>query len=89
MLLRPGPIKALLNARFQEGEDDVERVPRVYIRATRDNVVKPAQQDAMIKRWPPAEVYTLECDHSPYFSAPFMLSGLLLKAATSLGMLKY
>ncbi|XP_019184407.1 PREDICTED: methylesterase 17-like [Ipomoea nil] len=89
MLLRPGPIKALLNARFQEGEDDVERIPRIYIRSMHDNVVKPVQQDAMIKRWPAAAVYTLECDHSPFFSAPFMLSGLLLRAATSLGMLKY
>ncbi|PHU14138.1 hypothetical protein BC332_15343 [Capsicum chinense] len=81
MLLRPGPIQALTSARFKEGED-AEEVPRVYIRTAYDRVVKPEQQDAMIKKWPPQHVYTLESDHSPFFSAPLLLFGLLIKAAS-------
>ncbi|TKY56388.1 Methylesterase 17 [Spatholobus suberectus] len=80
MLLRPGPILALRSARFTE-DGDVEKVPRVYIRTRHDSVVKPEQQEAMIKRWPPLSVYELDSDHSPFFSTPFLFFGLLVKAA--------
>ncbi|XP_054788444.1 methylesterase 17-like [Prosopis cineraria] len=85
MLLRPGPIQALTNTRFtEEGEEGgVEKVPRVYIKTMQDKVLKPEQQEAMIKRWPPSSVYELDTDHSPFFSAPFVLFGLLVKAAAS------
>lgn len=86
MLLRPGPILALQSARFKEDAEMVERVGRIYIKTMHDNVVKPEQQEAMIKRWPPSQVHVLDSDHSPFFSAPFSLFGLLLKvAATSAG----
>ncbi|XP_059456309.1 methylesterase 17 [Corylus avellana] len=84
MLLRPGPIKALLAARFVD-DHNVDKVRRIYIKTTHDRVVKPEQQDAMIKRWPPSEIYVLDSDHSPFFSAPFLLFGFLLKAVTSCG----
>lgn len=84
MLLRPGPIQALASARFKEGEG-AEEVPRIYITTAYDRVVKPEQQDAMIKKWPPKNVYTLESDHSPFFSAPLLLFGLLIKVASSIG----
>ncbi|KAG6737717.1 hypothetical protein POTOM_059245 [Populus tomentosa] len=85
MLLRPGPILALSSARFKEENDDIDKVRRVYIKTTHDHVVKPHQQEAMIKRWPPSEVYALDSDHSPLFSTPFLLFGLLIKAAASVG----
>ncbi|KAK5832745.1 hypothetical protein PVK06_016548 [Gossypium arboreum] len=86
MLLRPGPILALQSARFKEGGEMVEKVGRIYIKTMHDNVIKPEQQEAMIKRWPPSQVHVLDSDHSPFFSAPFSLFGLLLKvAATSAG----
>ncbi|KAJ1431719.1 Alpha/Beta hydrolase fold [Sesbania bispinosa] len=81
MLLRPGPILALTSARFTKDGDEVEKVPRVYIRTRHDSVVKAEQQEAMIKRWPPLSVYELDSDHSPFFSTPFLLFGLLVKAA--------
>lgn len=85
MLLRPGPVQALISAKFgeNEGEGEGEQVPRIYVRTTQDNVIKPEQQEAMIKKWPPSHVYVLEADHSPFFSAPFLLFGLLVKAAVS------
>ncbi|XP_038719569.1 methylesterase 17-like isoform X1 [Tripterygium wilfordii] len=86
MLMRPGPLMALTGAKFKDMEDEgAESVARVYIKTMYDNVVKAEQQDAMIKRWPPAEVFVLETDHSPFFSSPFLLFGFLLKAATSIG----
>ncbi|KAI3778066.1 hypothetical protein L2E82_07064 [Cichorium intybus] len=85
MLLRPGPIYALLNAQFPEISEGVEKVPRVYIKTMYDRVVKPEQQDSMISKWPPSHVYSLESDHSPNFSSPFALFGLLVKVAASIG----
>ncbi|KAK7353504.1 hypothetical protein VNO80_18953 [Phaseolus coccineus] len=82
MLLRPGPVLALTSAQFREDDGEVvEKVPRVYIRTRHDKVVKAGQQEAMIQKWPPSTVYELDTDHSPFFSSPFLLFGLLLKAA--------
>ncbi|XP_050209624.1 methylesterase 17 [Mercurialis annua] len=86
MLLRPGPIQALQSAQFKKEEEDddgIEKVKRVYIKTLQDHVLTPQQQDAMINRWPPSQVYALDSDHSPFFSSPFLLFGLLLKAAAS------
>lgn len=83
MLLRPGPILALQSARFPQG-NEVDKVPRVYIKTMYDHVIKPEQQEAMIKKWPPSNVYALESDHSPFFSSPFVLFGLLVKAAAAI-----
>uniref|UniRef100_UPI001CB913C1 methylesterase 17-like n=1 Tax=Erigeron canadensis TaxID=72917 RepID=UPI001CB913C1 len=85
MLLRPGPLCAILNARFPEANESIEKVPRVYIKTMYDNVVKPHQQDSMIAKWPPSQVYVLESDHHPNFSSPFALFGLFAKVAASIG----
>ncbi|XP_047960892.1 methylesterase 17 isoform X2 [Salvia hispanica] len=85
MLLRPGPVQALVTAKFPLAEKDEDEVPRIYIKTTQDNVIKAEQQEAMISKWPPQHVYVLESDHSPFFSAPFLLFGLLVKAAVSFG----
>ncbi|KAL5720776.1 hypothetical protein ACHQM5_013413 [Ranunculus cassubicifolius] len=82
MLLKPGPVRALQGAQFKE-EENVDQVRRVYIKAMHDRVLKPIQQDAMTKKWPPSHVFALESDHSPFFSAPFELFGLLVKVSSS------
>ncbi|CAN6569109.1 unnamed protein product [Malus baccata var. baccata] len=87
MLLRPGPLLAITSARFAE-DSVIDKVPRVYFRTLHDHVVKPGQQEAMVKRWPPSEVYVLDSDHSPMFSTPFLLFGFLVKVAASFGGLK-
>ncbi|XP_019430934.1 PREDICTED: methylesterase 17-like [Lupinus angustifolius] len=82
MLLRPGPMVALTSAKFRD-DGEVEKVPRVFIKTKHDKVVTPEQQEAMIKRWSPCTVYELDSDHSPFFSTPFLLFGLLVKLAAS------
>ncbi|XP_071707714.1 methylesterase 17 [Rutidosis leptorrhynchoides] len=84
MLLRPGPVYALQHTRFKEGNEGVEKVPHIYIKTMYDRVMKPEQQDNMIVRWPPSNVYVLESDHSPNFSSPFVLCGILVKASQSI-----
>ncbi|KAE9608778.1 hypothetical protein Lal_00020196 [Lupinus albus] len=83
MLLRPGPVLALRSAQFKYDDSEAEKVPRMFIKTKHDKVVKPEQQEAMIKKWLPCTVYELDSDHSPFFSAPFLLFGLLVKAAAS------
>ncbi|XP_020229098.1 methylesterase 17 isoform X2 [Cajanus cajan] len=82
MLLKPGPVLALTRAQFRE-DGEVEKVARVYIMTRHDKVVKAEQQEAMINKWPPCTVYQLDSDHSPFFSTPFLLFALLLKASAS------
>ncbi|CAB4312336.1 unnamed protein product [Prunus armeniaca] len=84
MLLRPGPMLALQGAQFERTADAADCVPRVYIKTMQDHVIKPEQQDAMIKRWPPSQVFVLDSDHSPFFSTPTVLFGLLVKALASI-----
>ncbi|KAJ0263762.1 Methylesterase 17 [Hirschfeldia incana] len=88
LLMRPGPLLALTTTKVEEEEKEQEveeYVPRVYIKTLHDRVIKPEQQEAMMKRWPPREAYEVDSDHSPFFSNPFVLFGLLIKAAVSVG----
>ncbi|KAK9682719.1 hypothetical protein RND81_10G091700 [Saponaria officinalis] len=82
MLMRPFTL-AISEAKWEENEES-KRVDRIYIKTLQDRVLKPQQQDAMIMKWPPSQVYTIDSDHSPFFSAPFVLSSLLAKVALSL-----
>ncbi|KAL5991343.1 hypothetical protein ACLOJK_012250 [Asimina triloba] len=84
MLVRRGPAMALQSAKFEAGEETVDEVKRVYVKSAHDLVLKPEQQDVMIKKWPPSQVYTLATDHSPFFSAPSELFGVLIQAAASI-----
>ncbi|PRQ34837.1 putative carboxylesterase [Rosa chinensis] len=53
MLLSPGPVMALQGAHRSEGNgDEVDCVPRVYIKTMNDRILKPEQQDAKNKRRP-------------------------------------
>ncbi|XP_062183234.1 methylesterase 17-like [Phragmites australis] len=83
ILLRPWPA-ALSTSRFGRVDDGVEStvsaVRRVYIKTADDHMVKPEQQEAMIRRWPPGEVMVMDTDHSPFFSAPEHLLELILKS---------
>ena len=46
------------------------RVPRFYVECTKDRAISIAKQRQMHAALPCARVFTLETDHSPFFSAP-------------------
>ncbi|CAO2816061.1 unnamed protein product [Amaranthus hypochondriacus] len=81
LLLRPAPM-VLTKAKYEEATKESENVNRIYIKTLQDRVMKLEQQENMIKRWAPSQVYAIDSDHSPFFSNPLVLSGLLLKVAT-------
>uniref|UniRef100_A0A803PVN8 Uncharacterized protein n=1 Tax=Cannabis sativa TaxID=3483 RepID=A0A803PVN8_CANSA len=80
MVLRPAPLRAFQDATFVEGPCS-DSVRRVYIKTLQDRVIKQEQQDAMIRRWPPSQIFLSDTDHSPAFSNPRGLVRLLLQAA--------
>ena len=53
-------------------------VHKVYICGTLDRVIPITLQRAMLRRHACDEILQLECDHSPFFSAPKALASILL-----------
>ncbi|MBS7545863.1 alpha/beta fold hydrolase [Ancylobacter oerskovii] len=62
-----------------------DRVRRFYVEGTADRAVSLAYQRAMTAETPCEEVFTLDGDHSPFFSAPAALAGLLDDVARRVG----
>lgn len=56
-------------------------VPRYYIATTEDNAIPPDIQQYMYTLQPCEDVYTIDSDHSPFFSRPSRLTGILLRIA--------
>lgn len=53
-------------------------IPRYYITTTKDRAVGPSLQKAMYTAQPPTKLYTLDADHSSYFSATDELVKIIL-----------
>jgi pimeloyl-ACP methyl ester carboxylesterase len=60
-------------------------VSRFYTEGLRDNAVSIAYQRAMTSRMPCERVYTLDCDHSPFFSETISLVEILDEVARMKG----
>ena len=55
MLLKPQPVRALMDAKFGDDDDGkIDDVPRVYIKTMDDNLMPSDRQDDMIEQWPPS-----------------------------------
>ncbi len=66
---------------FSTTHERFGRVPRYYIECLRDRVVPLAVQRAMRTGVPFLGVYSLDTDHSPFFSAPEELAAILHRIA--------
>ena len=66
--LRPQPI-SISTTPVTLTDDRYGSVPRWYIECTLDNAVRIARQRAMVKTLP-CKVITMECGHTPFYSAP-------------------
>lgn len=61
--------------------DNYASVPKSYIRCDQDRTIPPEYQRTMTEAWPEADVYAMDCSHSPFFADPVRLAGLLSKIA--------
>nr|ABR17243.1 unknown [Picea sitchensis] len=81
LLIRPTSLLAFQTANFIATSEEFMKVPRVYIKTLQDRVLLLDKQEAMIKMWPPDKVFSMDTDHSPFFSSPLELHGHLLHIA--------
>ena len=77
------PIPFMLDDGTTFTQDGYYSVPRVYIRTLQDKALPTPLQDRFISKNPPTQVRTLDCDHSPFFSATKDLHQLLLDFAAT------
>jgi pimeloyl-ACP methyl ester carboxylesterase len=78
--LTPEPAKGMATA-VNITQGAFGRVPRAYIECAQDNAVPLELQRAMQAELPCDPVFTLETDHSPFYSAPELLVATLEKLA--------
>ena len=53
------------------------RIPRYYVECTRDRTITPKLQREMQKNSPCRRTYSIDTDHSPFYSAPETLAEIL------------
>ena len=75
-VLRPEPLAPLATPLTLSAER-FGRVPRVYIECLRDRAITIKAQRAMQASLPCAKTFTIDTDHSPFFSRPDELAGIL------------
>jgi pimeloyl-ACP methyl ester carboxylesterase len=68
-------------ARLQTTADNFGRVPRYYVECQRDRIVPISLQRKMHSVIPCERVYSIDADHSPFFSAPAELASILVAIA--------
>jgi len=83
LLLRPCPRMAVTNMSLKTTDEGYGVVPRVYIKTLKDNAFSLAKQEELITNSAPKKVYSIDSDHSPFFSASEKLHSLLLEIANT------
>jgi pimeloyl-ACP methyl ester carboxylesterase len=78
-LLKPEPLAPLATP-VRVSVERFGSVPRVYIECSADRAITHAAQREMQSALPCRERFTLDTDHSPFFSCPDELTALLLRA---------
>lgn len=62
---------------LQLTDENFGKVPKVYIECTQDRAVTPFIQKKMYTETPCNKVYSMDTSHSPFFSKPDELAGIL------------
>ncbi len=75
-LLGPEAISGM-RAPMQTSAQGFGRLPRYYIECLKDNAVSPRLQKRLYTALPCERVFSLDTDHSPFFSAPDALTEIL------------
>ena len=79
-LLVPEPLRAMYTP-LQISVERFGSIPRTFIRCERDQVLPPALQERMCVATPCQQILSLDCGHSPFFSAAEDLVEKLLALA--------
>jgi pimeloyl-ACP methyl ester carboxylesterase len=79
-LLTAEPV-APFEARLQITADRFGRVPRYYVECKDDRIIPLSLQRRMHSEIPCKKIYSIDTDHSPFFSTPAELTSILLAIA--------
>lgn len=79
-LLRPTPLGPI-GEPLAVSAASFGSVRRFYIACSDDKAISPAAQQAMVAASPCEKVFTLDSDHSPFFSRPLLLASRLVHIA--------
>ena len=79
---RLGPeATAGMRTAMQTSAQGFGRLPRYYVECLKDNTITPAMQKKLYTAMPCERVFSLDTDHSPFFSAPDTLVEILTQIA--------
>ncbi|MCY8238437.1 alpha/beta fold hydrolase [Bacillus inaquosorum] len=79
--MRPQPVLPF-SGKVTLSPENFGRVPRVYIEATKDHAIPIEVQREMYKQIPFENTFSIDADHSPFFSQPETLTKYLNEIAT-------
>ncbi len=79
-LLKPNPLLPLQEA-LELTDERYGKIPRFYIKTTRDKAISLSMQESMIAAMPCQWSDTIHAAHSPFFSRPRKLTRMLLRIA--------
>ena len=82
VLLSHEPVESGITA-LQLTEENYGRIPRIFIECTEDRAVTPFIQRKMYTETSCEKVYSMPTSHSPFFSKPKELTGILCEIALS------
>lgn len=77
LLLSHEPMESAITP-LQLTDNNFGSIPRVYIECTEDRAVTPFIQRKMYTEMPCEKVYSMATSHSPFFSRPDELAGILV-----------
>lgn len=83
--LKPFPTLSRAEMQVPHTRAKYGSVPRVFIRCLKDLLFTAEVVDLWIQSNPPAQVFRLDCDHSPFFSATAELHQCFLQIAATYG----
>jgi pimeloyl-ACP methyl ester carboxylesterase len=66
-----------LRTPMQTSAESFGRLPRYYVECLKDNAISPSLQKKLYTALPCERVFSLDTDHSPFFSAPDALARIL------------
>jgi pimeloyl-ACP methyl ester carboxylesterase len=76
-LLKPESFLVVSSTKLQVS-DRYERIPRYYVECLQDQAIPHAFQKKMYLESPCEKIFTIDTDHSPFYSTPEQLSSILL-----------
>lgn len=85
ILLRPNPVASQLAPKLNLTEEGFHSIPKAYIKTRFDHGFPTSSQEDLAREYGIKDIFTLDSDHSPFFSAAKELQACLLEVQAKYG----